>query len=191
MDRRTVLTRIAVAAGGLGVVLASLPFVRYFVPSERAKALGSAISVNLQEVESGKTRAYLWRGQTILVVRRTDEQLAALELTNSRLLDDNDPSEAQPDYVDPVHRSRHPEFLVLIGNCTHLGCIPGQNLERGRSLLGNWWPGGFVCECHGSMFDYAGRVVRRPAPTNLRVPPHYFPSENELIVGVDAPEAVA
>lgn len=189
MDRRTALARIAAVAGGIGVTLAAVPFVRYFLPSERAKALGSAISVKLGDFDPGEIRSYVWRGRAVLVLRRTEAQVAALALTNERLLDADDPDESQPDYVDPVARSLNPEYLVLIGNCTHLGCIPGQNLERGKSLIGDWWPGGFVCACHGSMFDYAGRVVRGPAPKNLLVPPHYFASSNELIIGADDPQA--
>ena len=189
MERRAVLKRIAALAGGIGVAVAAVPFVRYLLPSERAKALGAPISVNLSGFQAGETRAFVWRGKTVLVMRRTSEQLGALELTDERLIDDRDPEEAQPEYVDAQHRSRSPEFLVLLGNCTHFGCVPGQDLERGRSLIGDWWPGGFVCPCHGSMFDYAGRLVRGPAPSNLIVPPHYFASENELVIGADAAEA--
>ena len=185
MDRRTVLTRIAAVAGGAALALASVPFVRYFVPSEKAKALGAAISIDLSSFQPGETRSFVWRGRTVLVMRRDSKQLDSLRLTAERLLDNSDPSDAQPDYVDPSHRARNPEYLVLLGNCTHLGCIPGQSLERGRSLIGDWWPGGFVCACHGSMFDFAGRVVRGPAPTNLRVPPHRFESATSLIVGED------
>lgn len=188
MDRRTVLTRIAAVVGGIGITLGAVPFIRYFVPSERAKALGAAISIDLTSFESGETRGFVWRGRTVLVMKRTQEQLDALNLTNSRLLDDSNASDSQPDYVDTSHRAREPEFLVLLGNCTHLGCIPGQSVERGKSLIGDWWPGGFVCSCHGSMFDYAGRVVRGPAPTNLGVPPHYFASSTELVVGADSPD---
>ena len=185
MDRRTVLKKIAAAAGGVAVALAAVPFVRYFVPSEKAKALGAPIAIDLSPFQPGETRSYVWRGRTVLVMRRSSNQVESLQLMAGRLLDNADPSEAQPEYVDPSHRARNPEYLVLLGNCTHLGCIPGQNLERGRSLIGDWWPGGFVCACHGSMFDYAGRVVRGPAPANLRVPPHRFESATSLIVGED------
>lgn len=185
MDRRTAITRLVAAVGGVAAVFAAIPFARYFLPSERAKALGSAISIDLSKILPGETQGFVWRGRTVLVMRRTPEQIEALSLTDGRLLDDADPAAAQPDYVNGKTRSRDPEFLVLMGNCTHLGCIPGQNLERGRSLIGDWWPGGFVCACHGSMFDYAGRVVRGPAPSNLPVPPHYFTADNSLIVGED------
>lgn len=191
MDRRTALTRLAAVTGGIAAAFAAVPFVRYFYPSERAKAAGAPISIDLSTFERGETRAFVWRGKTVLVLRRDPAQLAALRLTDDRLLDHSNAAEQQPGYVDPSHRALHPEFLVLLGNCTHLGCIPGQNLERGRSLIGPWWPGGFVCACHGSMFDYAGRVVRGPAPTNLGVPPHWFPSDGSVIVGEDAPRASA
>lgn len=127
----------------------------------------------------------------MLVMRRTESQVQALAETDDKLLDSSDPRESQPEYVDSGHRALNEEILVLLGNCTHLGCVPGQNLDRGKSLAGDWWPGGFVCACHGSMFDYAGRVVRGPAPANLPVPPHWYPSIDTLIVGEDEPEAAA
>lgn len=185
-NRRTVLTRIAAVVGGIGVAVAAIPFVRYFAPSEKAKALGSPISVDLKEIAPGETKSYVWRGMTVLVMKRTSAQMEALRLTESRLLDPEDADGSQPGYVDSSHRARNAEILVLLGNCTHLGCIPGQNVDRGKSLIGEWWPGGFVCACHGSMFDYAGRVVRGPAPINLRIPPHYFASSNTLVVGSDS-----
>jgi ubiquinol-cytochrome c reductase iron-sulfur subunit len=183
-----VLTRIVAVVGGIAAAVASVPFIRYFYPSERAKAEGSPISIDLAEIRSGETKAYIWRGRTVLVVHRNQSQLGALAITDEKLLDDSDPGEHQPGYVDRRHRALNPEFLVLLGNCTHLGCIPGQDLDRGRGLIGQWWPGGFVCACHGSMFDYAGRVVRGPAPVNLPVPPHWYPSDSTLIVGEDEPE---
>lgn len=172
--------------GSIGVAVAAIPFVRYFVPSEKAKALGSAISIDLSEISPGESKSYVWRGMTVLVMKRTPAQMEALRLTDTRLLDPDDADESQPDYVDLSHRARNSEILVLLGNCTHLGCIPGQNIDRGKSLIGDWWPGGFVCACHGSMFDYAGRVVRGPAPINLRIPPHYFASSSTLVVGSDS-----
>ena len=183
MDRRTALTRIAAAAAGIAAAIAAIPFVRYLQPSERAKALGASVSVDLSLFQPGDIRSIVWRGQTVLIMRRTDAQVNSLRLTNNRVLDDSDSLDNQPDYIDPIHRSSDSEFLVVIGNCTHLGCIPNEDFDTGRSLLGDWWPGGFHCPCHDSMYDYAGRVVRGPAPTNLRVPPHKFVSETLLIVG--------
>ena len=188
MNRRSVLKGMAAVVGGLAAALAAIPFVKYLAPSERAKALGSPISVDLSDFAAGESRTYIWRGRSVFVMRRTEAQVEALSLTNSRLLDSSDPDESQPAYVDGAHRALDANFLVLMANCTHLGCIPGQDLEQGKSLIGDWWPGGFVCACHGSMFDYAGRVVRGPAPTNLPVPPHWYPNEGTLIVGEDEPK---
>ncbi len=147
--------------------------------------MGSAVTVNLSEIRPGEVRSYAWRGLPVLVFRRTEEQLDSLRLTDTKVLDDSDPEEAQPPYVDEGFRSVNPEFLVLLGNCTHLGCVPRQDTETGKSLLGNWWPGGFHCPCHDSIYDNAGRVVRGPAPSNLRVPPHYFAKSDELVIGAD------
>lgn len=189
MDRRTALSRIAALVGGVGVAFAAVPFVRYFFPSERAKALGSPVAVDLSSLSPGGVHAVEWRGQSVLIMRRTPAQLQALALTDERVLDASDPAEGQPDYVDPGYRSRNPEFLVLLGNCTHLGCVPRPDSTKGRDLVGNWWPGGFHCPCHDSFYDNAGRVVRGPAPRNLRVPPHYYASATELVIGADAAEA--
>lgn len=191
MDRRTLLTRLAALVGGAAVAVASVPFIRYLLPSERAKALGSAISVDLSTFADGEVRGYIWRGMTVLVMKRASSHLDALELSRDRLLDDSDPRDAQPGYVDVDHRGRRPDFLVVHGNCTHLGCIPNQDVDQGKSLVGSWWPGGFVCACHFSMYDYAGRVVRGPAPTNLPVPPHWFETETTLIIGDDGSEAAS
>lgn len=186
MDRRTALTRIASVVGGIGVAFAAVPFVRYFLPSERAKALGAAVSVDISGLRPGDMRAIEWRGQSVLIMRRTEEQLQGLALSKDKMLDDSDPAEGQPAYVDPDFRSVNPEYLVLLGNCTHLGCVPKQDLAVGKDLIGGWWPGGFHCPCHDSIYDNAGRVVRGPAPFNLRVPPHRFASRTTLIVGEDS-----
>lgn len=189
MNRRTVLTKIAALVGGIGVVAASIPFVRYFVPSEKAKALGSPISVDVSSFQEGESRAFVWRGQSVLVLRRSQAQLDALRLTDDRLLDNQDVDDWQPDYVDAEHRAMNPQFLVVLGNCTHLGCVPMLESIQGRSLMGDWWPGGFTCSCHGSVYDYAGRVVRGPAPRNLRVPPYYFASADTIVIGADSADA--
>lgn len=185
MNRRTAITRITAIAGGLGLAFASVPFIRYFVPSERAKALGSSVSLDLSSLMPGQVRSIEWRGQPVLVMRRSKEQLAALKLTDGNVLDDSEPADGQPAYVDASYRSVIPEYLVLLGNCTHLGCVPRQDAGTGKKLLGSWFPGGFHCPCHDSIYDNAGRVVRGPAPSNLKVPPHYFASSNELVIGVD------
>ena len=185
MDRRTALTRITAITGGIGLAVAAIPFIRYFVPSERAKALGSAVSIDVSGFGPGEVRSIEWRGQPVLIMRRSEQQISALSLTDDKVLDRLDPLESQPDYVDLEYRSVNPEYLVLLGNCTHLGCVPRKDSDTGKKLLGQWFPGGFHCPCHDSIYDNAGRVVRGPAPSNLRVPPHYFASETELIIGAD------
>jgi len=189
MDRRAALSRITAIVGGIGVIFASIPFIRYFLPSERAKGLGAPVTIDISDFEIGDTRAFVWRGQPILVMKRTQAQLDALELSNGRLLDTSGPDVLEPNEVDPVHRGRKAEYLVVVGTCTHFGCIPIQETLRGRSLVGEWWPGGFTCPCHGSVYDFAGRVVRGPAPRNLRIPPHYFASPSTIVVGVNSEEA--
>jgi ubiquinol-cytochrome c reductase iron-sulfur subunit len=189
MKRRNFLAAFVATVGGIGAAVASVPFFRSFLPSKRAKALGSPISVDISGFSPGEMRAFQWRGRAILILRRTKEQLDSLALTDARILDGFDPAKSQPVYVDDSHRARTPEFLVLLGNCTHLGCVPQHETEKGRSLMGGWWPGGFTCACHGSVYDVAGRVVRGPAPRNLFVPPYYFESETTIVVGAHEREA--
>jgi ubiquinol-cytochrome c reductase iron-sulfur subunit len=183
MDRRKVITRLLAGVGAIGVGFLSIPFIQYFRPSARAKSLGSAVAIEIGDFQPGEVRKFLWRGQVVIVMKRTTEQIEALELTRTLALDNSDPNESQPDYVDDSYRSVRPDFLVILGNCTHAGCVPLPDTETGRKLLGSWWPGGFHCPCHDSMYDNAGRVVRGPAPFNLRVPRHRFASDSELIIG--------
>jgi ubiquinol-cytochrome c reductase iron-sulfur subunit len=119
-----------------------------------------------------------------LVLRRTPEMVAKLATTDDLVLDHGlDPETADPTYVDPKHRAINPEFLVLRGVCTHLGCVPQHRDADGKKIVGDWWPGGFICPCHQSGFDYAGRVIRGPAPRNLPVPPHRYAGATTLIIG--------
>ncbi len=183
MDRRRLIGILAAVVSGLGAAFAAIPFLRTFLPSAKAKAKGAPISIDVAGIAPGEVRSYKWRGKAILVMRRSDEQIAALSYSKGSLLDENDPADIQPKYVDPTHRALNPEFLVAQGNCTHLGCVPNLDTTRGKELVGDWWRGGFLCPCHDSMYDYAGRVVRGPAPRNLRIPPHRFANETTLIVG--------
>src|SRR5690606_32422742 len=129
----------------------------------------------------GQVGAYQYRGNTVLVLRRTPEMLAALEATAERVLD---ASSSDPPYVDPAHRAVDPEYLVVSGVCTHLGCVPQhQRRESGARMVGNWWRGGFICPCHQSGFDYAGRVIKGPAPRNLPIPPHRYTADGKLVIG--------
>jgi ubiquinol-cytochrome c reductase iron-sulfur subunit len=186
LRRRRFLTAAVTAVGGVGAAFAAVPFVASFQPSERAKAIGAPVEVDIGRLEPGQMATVKWRGQPVWVVRRSEEALATLELVEGQLRDPGSSAPQQPDYARNVHRSRNPEFLVLVGICTHLGCSPGYFRPSEASHLGPNWHGGFFCACHGSMFDLAGRVYRAvPAPTNLVVPPHAYLTERRIIIGVD------
>jgi ubiquinol-cytochrome c reductase iron-sulfur subunit len=170
--------------GSVAAFFASIPFVKSFLPSARARALGLPIDVDLTRLEPGGVGAYLYRGETMLVLRRTPEMLATLAATDELVLDStSDPEHLDPKYVDAKTRAINPEFLVIRGVCTHLGCVPQHKGEVGKEIVGDWWPGGFICPCHQSGFDYAGRVIRGPAPRNLPVPPHRYASATRIVIG--------
>jgi ubiquinol-cytochrome c reductase iron-sulfur subunit len=163
-----------------------VPFVASWQPSERAKALGVPTDFDLSKLDPGQMAIILWRKQPIYVVRRTPEMVASLKGHDDQLKDPSSKDSEQPDYAKNDIRARKPEILVLIGICTHLGCLPKQHFAAGDPELGATWPGGYLCPCHGSRFDLAGRVFDgSPASVNLRIPPYSFPNENRLIVGVD------
>lgn len=185
-SRRTWLITSA-AMGGVGAAAVAVPFVSTFAPSERAKAAGAAVEFDVSLLQPGEKVVVEWRGKPVWVMRRTPEQLAALEALDPQL---SDPTSVRTAYPTPVyaqnrHRSIKPEFLVTVGICTHLGCSPADKLTPGpQPSLPDDWAGGFLCACHGSTFDLAGRVFRnKPAPDNLEVPPHYYVSENVLLIG--------
>lgn len=184
MDRRGFLRMSLGALSGVAAFFASIPFVRSFLPSAKARSLAEPVEIDLSRLAPGDVAAHLYRGETMLVLRRTNEMLAGLAATDARVLDANaDPEYADPAYVDPRHRAIDPEFLVLRGVCTHLGCVPQKRGVDGKKIVGDWWPGGFICPCHQSGFDYAGRVIRGPAPRNLAVPPHRYASPARIVIG--------
>jgi ubiquinol-cytochrome c reductase iron-sulfur subunit len=186
LSRRKFLTSATIGAGALGTVLAAVPFVASWQPSERARALGVPTEFDLSKVDAGQMVIILWRKQPIYVVRRTPEMVSSLQGHDDQLKDPKSDSSEQPDYAKNLLRSRTPEILVLIGICTHLGCLPKQHFAPSDPELGPTWPGGYLCPCHGSRFDLAGRVFDgSPASVNLRVPPYSFPGQNRLVVGVD------
>jgi ubiquinol-cytochrome c reductase iron-sulfur subunit len=186
LSRRKFLTSATIGVGAVGAVLAAVPFVASWQPSERARALGVPTDLDLAKVDPGQMVIILWRKQPIYVVRRTPEMVASLKGHDDRLKDPESKDSDQPDYCKNTIRARKPEILVLIGICTHLGCLPKQHFAAGDPELGPTWPGGYLCPCHGSRFDLAGRVFDgSPASVNLRIPPYSFPNENRLIVGVD------
>lgn len=177
-------------AGAVGGVAAAVPFVSSFQPSERAKAAGAAVEVDISALKPGEKLTVEWRGKPVWIVRRTPEQLATLPKLDAQLADPESarkPEELTPPYARNKHRSIKPEILVAVGICSHLGCSPSDKFVPGpQPSLPNDWAGGFLCPCHGSTFDIAGRVYsNKPAPDNLEVPPHMYLSETRLLIGED------
>lgn len=189
-SRRTWLIT-SCAMGGVGAAAVAVPFVSTFQPSERAKAAGAAVEVDVSGIAPGEKLVVEWRGKPVWIMRRTPEQLAALAQIEDQLADPNSERTAYPtpEYARNRHRSIKPEYLVTVGICTHLGCSPADKLSPGpQPSLPDDWKGGFLCACHGSTFDVAGRVFKnKPAPDNLEVPPHYYVSDNVLLVGEEKP----
>ena len=184
-DRRLWLTATSVA-GGAGLVATAIPFVASMAPSERARALGAPVEVELQGLRPGELRTVEWRGQPVFVLRRSAEMLDSLARHDGLLADPGSRRSDQPAYTVNAYRSIKPAIAVIVGICTHLGCIPTFRPTPGAADIGASWPGGFYCPCHGSKFDLAGRVFKNvPAPTNLVVPPHHFISDTTLQMGVD------
>ncbi|WP_342129923.1 ubiquinol-cytochrome c reductase iron-sulfur subunit [Hydrogenophaga sp. OTU3427] len=177
------------AVGGAGAAAVAVPFVSTFQPSERAKAAGAAVEVDVSGVKPGEKLVVEWRGKPVWILRRTPEQLESLKAVESQLADPNSDRKAYPtpEYAKNGHRSIKPEFLVAVGICTHLGCSPGDKFTPGpQPSLPDDWKGGFLCACHGSQFDLAGRVFKnKPAPDNLEIPPHQYLSDTTLLIGED------
>jgi ubiquinol-cytochrome c reductase iron-sulfur subunit len=177
-------------AGVVGGAFAAVPFVSSFQPSERARAAGAAVEVDIGGIKPGEKLTVEWRGKPVWIVRRTPEQVAELPKVDALLADpksERKPDEFTPEYARNEGRSRKPEFLVVVGICTHLGCSPSDKFQAGpQPSLPDDWAGGFLCPCHGSTFDMAGRVYKnKPAPDNLEVPPHMYLSDTRLIIGED------
>jgi ubiquinol-cytochrome c reductase iron-sulfur subunit len=189
--RRHFLTVATAVTAGAGAAATAVPFVKSFRPSARAQALGAPVERDVSKLEPGAMVKVEWRGRAIFIVRRTDAMLASLG-SDLDLLEDPNSEEAdqQPDYAVNQYRSIRPEFLVVEGVCTHLGCAPTARFEMGPADLGADWPGGFLCACHGSKFDLAGRVFKSvPAPANLKVPPHRYVNDTTILIGVDSGSA--
>ena len=176
-------------AGAVGGVATAVPFVSTFAPSERAKAAGAAVEADISGLKPGEKMTVEWRGKPVWIVRRTPEQLAALSKNDPELADPNNERKAYPipDYAKNPARSIKPEYLVVVGICSHLGCSPSDKFAAGaQPSLPDSWNGGFLCPCHGSTFDMAGRVFKNvPAPDNLEVPPHMYLADTKLLIGED------
>jgi ubiquinol-cytochrome c reductase iron-sulfur subunit len=185
-DRRKFLIVATSATAAVGVVFAATPFVASWQPSERARALGAPVTVDLSKLEVGQMVTYVWRKQPVYIIKRSAAMIASLATHDAQLKDPNSAESDQPPYALNERRSRRADIAVLIATCTHLGCLPKQHFEPGDVVLGADWPGGFLCPCHGSRFDMAGRVFNgSPASSNLRIPPYSFPNENMLLIGQD------
>jgi ubiquinol-cytochrome c reductase iron-sulfur subunit len=184
--RRRFLTATTAVVGGIGAVYAAVPFLASWKPSAKAQAAGAPVEVEIGKLEPGQRINAEWRGRPVWIVRRTPEMLDRLQQIGGILADPASEMPQQPDYAQNVYRSIKPEYLIVIGICTHLGCSPLYRPEVGAADLGGDWPGGFFCPCHGSKFDMAGRVFKSvPAPTNLVVPPHRYIDDDTILVGED------
>jgi len=183
-NRRHFLTVATVVTGAVGAGFAAIPFLSSLQPSARAQALGAPVEVPIGSLQPGEMIRVLWRGRLVFVLRRDEGMLARLQENLDSLVDPNsEVVEQQPDYAANETRSVKPEYLVVEGSCTHLGCAPLEDFDVRPSEN---WGGGFFCPCHGSKFDLAGRVSKRvPAPTNLRVPPHRFVRDDLILIGQD------
>ena len=181
---------ITAGAGAIGAAAVAVPFVSSITPSERAKAAGAAVEADISGLKPGEKMTVEWRGKPVWIMRRTPEQLEGLKKLDPQLADPKSQrkvDELTPAYARNEHRSIKPEFLVAVGICSHLGCSPSDKLTPGaQPSLPDDWQGGFLCPCHGSTFDMAGRVFKnKPAPDNLEVPPHMFLTDTRLLIGED------
>lgn len=176
--------------GAVGGVATAIPFVSTFAPSERAKAAGAPVEADIGALKPGEMMNVEWRGNPVWILRRTPEMLASLEKDQGELLDPNSTKYYQipvPAYAKNAWRSIKKEYLIVVGICPHLGCSPSSKFQPGpQASLPNDWPGGFLCPCHGSTFDLAGRVFKnKPANANLDVPPHMYLSDTRVLIGED------
>ncbi|HEY0685332.1 MAG TPA: ubiquinol-cytochrome c reductase iron-sulfur subunit [Steroidobacter sp.] len=187
--RRHFLLVATTVTGIAGAAMTAVPFLASWKPSARAQALGAPVEQDISKLEPGAVVKVNWRGQAIFIVRRSPEMMKQLEdpALAERLRDPKSEQSEQPKYAQNDVRSLKPEYLVLVGVCTHLGCAPLSRFQPADAELGADWPGGFYCPCHGSKFDLAGRVFKDvPAPTNLKVPPYRFVTNDVVQIGVDA-----
>jgi ubiquinol-cytochrome c reductase iron-sulfur subunit len=185
--KRRFLTAATSVVGAVGAGFVAVPFIASWMPSERAKNAGAPVEADISKLEEGRMMIVEWQSKPVWIVRRSQQMLDSLPKLNDSLRDPaSENADQQPEYAKNDTRSRKPEILVLVGICTHLGCSPSYRPEIAPADLGDEWMGGFFCPCHSSKFDMAGRVYTGvPAPTNLPVPPHYYLTENTILVGED------
>lgn len=187
-QKRNFLIAATAGVGALGAAAVAVPFVGSMLPSERAKAAGAPVEVDISKIQPGTVMTAEWRGQPVWIINRTDEMTADLAKHDNDLSDPNCEVAQQPAYCKNSGRSIKSNIAVVVGICTHLGCSPTEKLQSGGDM-GDNWTGGFFCPCHGSKFDLAGRVFKgSPAPINLVVPPHQYLTDTTLLIGVDTKE---
>jgi ubiquinol-cytochrome c reductase iron-sulfur subunit len=184
--RRRLIVATA-AVGGAGAVAALVPFVSSLLPSERAKAAGAPVEVDISKLEAGQMMTVEWRGKPVWVINRTKEMLDSLPKLDDQMADPKSAKDMQPPYAQNETRSIKKDIMVVVGICTHLGCSPSSKFKNGAEEgMPADWQGGFLCPCHGSTFDFAGRVFKaKPAPTNLEVPPHVYLADTRILIGED------
>lgn len=184
--RRRFLTLATSGVGAVGAGFVAWPFLASLKPSERAKALGAPVVVDISALEAGQKLNVAWRGKPVWIVKRTPDMIASLAKVKGELADPESEQPQQPDYIKGDARAIKPEILVMIGSCTHLGCSPTFRPDKPAPEIAADWQGGFYCPCHGSKFDLSGRVYKSvPAPINLKVPPYRFANDTTVVVGED------
>jgi ubiquinol-cytochrome c reductase iron-sulfur subunit len=189
-SRRRFLGIATGVTAGVGAVFTAVPFIASWQPSARARALGAPVDVDISKLEDGALMKVVWRGKPVSVLRRSPVMLERLEGEKAELRDPDSAEDQQPEYCRNEFRSIKPDVLVVVSNCTHLGCVPTSRFEVAPADLGPDWVGGFFCPCHGSKFDLSGRVFSGvPAPLNLAVPPYRYLDDNTLRIGEDAEAA--
>ena len=187
ISRRRFLTTTATVVGGIGVAVTAVPFISAMRPSAKAKAIGAPVEVDISDLALGARRIIKWQGKPVWILRRDEQTLAALSELDSEVRDPESKQVQQPEYAQNEYRSRKPEYLIVIGLCTHLGCSPSYIAATDEHNLGSNWKGGFFCPCHGSRFDLAGRVYKDvPAPKNLMVPKHRYLTDTRILIGDDS-----
>jgi ubiquinol-cytochrome c reductase iron-sulfur subunit len=187
LSRRRFLSIATSATAVVGAGFVAVPFISSWQPSARARAMGAPIEVDISKLDIGALMKVTWRGKPVSILRRSPEMLQRMESSDVKLGDPDSQDEQQPAYARNEYRSIEPDLLVIVSNCTHLGCVPTSRFEVAPADLGPDWVGGFFCPCHGSKFDFSGRVFAGvPAPTNLVVPPYRYMDENTIVIGEDA-----
>lgn len=174
------------AVGGAAALTAAVPLVLSMNPSERAKTAGAPVQADVSKIAPGEMKTVEWQGKPVWIIHRTPEMIESLKNTDEKVADPESDRVNQPEYAKNETRSIKPEYMVVVGICTHLGCNPGEKFKTGESSgVSSDWPGGFLCPCHGSMFDLAGRVYKnKPAPDNLVVPIHKYLDDKTIVIGI-------